>query len=240
MPIWAAVAFAGFSVSCSAQAGSAVHGPQGPVRVQVFDVYSGLALANADIEVTSDNGIQCRQAPCPTNGQTWSGRSDGSGVLVIPPSAIQFNTYVKVEGRRTAKLPEDAMKEASRIHPIELYPDWLEDEQHEWTRGYKLLDARSGKVLANTPVRVEFPGNDWPAQHGGITSLELKANPLGYVFFSFLRKPEPKQGQTLPDAPLADWMTPEASVIVSGFRKAKLNYFEGNDAERFTIRLQPQ
>jgi len=214
--------------------------PKVPIRVQLFDVYSGLALANTIVEVTSDNGIQCSVPPCPTGGRTWSGQTDGSGVLMIPASAIQLDTYVKTKDHRNARLSEEAIRDSSRTHPIELYPEWLFDEQHDWTRGYKLIDARSGKVLAHTPVRVEFPANDWPAQHGGISGLDVKTNPLGYIFFSFLRKPEPKQGQTLPSAPLADWVTPVASLIASGYRKAELNYFEGSDAERFTVRLVRQ
>src|ERR1051325_3171826 len=46
---------------------------QGPVRVQLFDVHSGLALPNTFVEVTSDNG-----------SRTWSSHIDGSGVLMIP------------------------------------------------------------------------------------------------------------------------------------------------------------
>ena len=219
---------------------SAPNAAQGPIRVQLFDVYSGLVIANAAVEVTSDNGIQCEQAPCPSNGQTWSGRSDDAGVITIPRSAIQFDTYVRTNDHRSVKLPDDATNGSSDTRQIELYPEWLYSEQYDWTRGYKLVDARSGKVLANTPVRIVFPANDWPAQHGGINSLDVKTNPLGYVFFSFLRKPEPKYGQTLLPAPLADWVTPEVWAAVSGYQKAKLNYFEGNYAERFTTRLQRQ
>ena len=38
---------------------------QGPVRVQLFDVHSGLALPNTFVEVTSDNGIRCSAPPAP-------------------------------------------------------------------------------------------------------------------------------------------------------------------------------
>jgi hypothetical protein len=110
----------------------------------------------------------------------------------------------------------------------------------DWTRAYRLVDAHHGKVLANTPARIEFPANDWPAQHGGVSSLKVKTNPLSYVFLSFLRKSDKRQGQTLPSVPLADWVTPEAWVAVSGYRMAKLNYFDGSDAERFTTRVQRQ
>jgi hypothetical protein len=42
----------------------------------------------------------------------------------------------------------------------------------------------------------------------------------------------------LPDVGDADWMTEEAWVIVSGYRKAKLDYFDGSDDKRSIIRLQ--
>lgn len=233
----AVLATCGFTGFRTQSARPASNVPQGPIRVKLFDVYSGLALLNAAVEVLSDNGIACSVPPCPTGSRTWSGQTDSSGVLMIPQSAIQFDTYVKTKDHRRARLPEKATKGGTYTHQIELYPEWLFDEQHEWTRGYKLVDAHSGKVLAGIPVKIEFPANDWPAQHGGINRLDEKTNPLGYVFFSFFRKPEPKQGQTLPSAPLADWMTPVASVSASGYRKAELNYFEGSDAERFTVRL---
>ncbi|GEM_PF-5895162 len=239
MLIWAAVALPLSGTIFSAQtqrAGS--NAPQSPVRVQLFDVYSGLALANADVEVTSDNGIRCSVPNCPTNSHTWSGRSDNSGVLMIPRSAIQFNNDVKTKDHRGVVLAADVIKDSSSTtHPIEIYPEWLFDEQHDWTRGYKLVDPR-GKVLANIPAHIEFPASDWPGQHGGINSLDLKTNPIGYVFFSFLRKPEAKPGQALPDAPLADWMTPVASLVVPGYRKATVNFLDGSDDERSVIRLQ--
>src|SRR5690242_794428 len=83
--------------------------PKVPIRVQLFDVYSGLALANTIVEVTSDNGIQCSVPPCPTGGRTWSGQTDGSGVLMIPASAIQLDTYVKTKDHRNARLSEEAI-----------------------------------------------------------------------------------------------------------------------------------
>ncbi len=220
---------------------SAAGTSQGPVRVQLFDVYSGLAIANTLVEVTSDNGIRYSVPPCPTNGQTWSGQTDASGSLMIPRSAIQFNNDVKTKDHRGVVLGEDVINDPSgTTHQIELYSQWLFEEQHDWTRGYKLVDARSGKTLANASAHIEFPPNDWPAQHGGITRLDVKTNPRGYVSFSFLRKPEPKQGQTLPDAPLADWMTPEVWVAVPGYSKAKLNYFDGSDDGRSNVQLQHQ
>jgi hypothetical protein len=237
--IWTALIVPACSCGLSAQTGQfSAHARQGPLRVQLYDA-SGLPLSKAVVEVTSDNGIRCEMSPCPTSGQTWSGQSDNSGALIIPRSAIQTETYVRTKDYRSVRLPEP-MKYTSRVHQIELHPEWLYGQQYDWTRGYKLVDARSGKVLARAPVRIEFPPDDWPAQHGGIGSLEVKTNPRGYIFFSFLRKPEEIQEQTLPAVPQADWVTPVAWVAVSGYRRAKLNYFEGSDAERFTTRLQPQ
>lgn len=233
-----AMVLAAWSACVSAKT-SPSSAPRGPVRVRLFDVYSGLALANVEVKVTSDNGVQCELPPCPANGQTWSGRSDSAGVVIIPRSAMQVNTYVDTKDYRGARLGDEDQA-SSQTRDIELYPESLYSLENDWTRGYKLVDARTGKVLANIAVRIEFPNDDWPGRHGGISGLELKTNPLGYVFFSFLRKPDPKPGETLPEAPLADWMTPEASVVVPGYGKAKLNYFEGNDAERFTTRLRRQ
>ena len=239
MLLWPAVALAACIATAGAQRGpSAPKAPQSSIRVQLFDIYTGLPISNAEVEVTSDNGIRCSIPPCPTNGQSWSGRTDASGVLAIPPSAIQFDTSLKVNTYRADTLPEDAIQDTSHTHQLELYPDWLEDEDHSWTRGYKLVDARSGKLLASTPARIEFPTNDWPGQHGGVSSVQAKTNSLGYLFFSFLRKPEAKQGQTFPSAPEADWVTPVASVAVSGYRKTELNYFDGSHEERSIVRLQ--
>jgi len=102
----------------------------------------------------------------------------------------------------------------------------------------KLSMRAAGRCWRTLRSGLNFLRTIGRAQHGGINRLDVKTNPLGYVFFSFLRKPEPKPGQTLPSAPLADWVTPVASLIASGYRKAELNYFEGTDAERFTVRLE--
>ena len=241
--IWTIVPLLIFTVGCTAQAQRPAPSiPQGPVRVQLFDAYSTLALANTDVEVTSDDGIigfACVPTyQCAGNHKTWSGRSDDSGVLVIPSSVIQFHNDVKAKDHQVGRLTEDAIKDSSHTHQIELYPEWLSDDQYEWIRGYKLLAARSRKVLANTPVRLEFPMNDWPGQHGGTGGLDVRTNSLGFVFFSFLRKPEPKLGQPSPAVGEAQWMTEEAWVIVSGYRKARLNYFAGSADEKSVIRLR--
>jgi len=54
--VLATCAFTGFRAH---SARPASHVPQDPVRVQLFDVYSGVALLNAAVEVPSDNGIAC-------------------------------------------------------------------------------------------------------------------------------------------------------------------------------------
>jgi hypothetical protein len=159
LSIWVIVALFIFTVSCSEQAKRpAPSVPQGSVRVQLFDAYSALAVANTDVEVTSDNGIisiTC-VGRCPDSRKTWSGRSDDSGVLMIPASAIQVDTWVKVKDHQADRLPEVEIKDSSKVHQIELYPDWRNSEPYEWIRGYKLFNAHSGKVLTNTAVRVEF------------------------------------------------------------------------------------
>ena len=166
---------------------------QGPVRVQLFDVHSGLALPNF-VEVTSDNGIRCSAPPCATGSRTWSSHIDGSGVLMIPPSAIQFDTYLKTKDHRSAKLPEDTTKGTTYTHEIELYPEWLFDEQHDWTRGYKVVDARSGKVLADTAVRIEFPANDWPCATWGHQQARRKDKSAGLCLLFLSEKTRTETG----------------------------------------------
>src|ERR1700757_2573548 len=112
----AVLATCGFTGFRTQSARPASNVAQGPVRVKLFDVYSGLALLNAAVEVLSDNGIACSVPPCPTGSRTWSGQTDSSGVLVIPPSAIQFDTYVKTKDHRRARLPEKATKGGTYTH----------------------------------------------------------------------------------------------------------------------------
>ncbi len=69
----------------------------GSVRVRLLDERSK-PLANAPVEVWSDNGIRCIRAPCPTNGRKWQGRTDAAGFVVVPRSELQASTTITAPG----------------------------------------------------------------------------------------------------------------------------------------------
>ena len=176
---------------------SIMDAPGTSVSVQLMDAWSGQPIANADIKVESDNGIRCVKAPCPTNGKEWAGRSDAAGRLMIPKSEIQASTYVGTSLHESANL-EEALSGTSGRWVLDLFPKRLNDEADK--RGYKLIDARTGKPLANMSVRLEFPLTG---------ALDTKTNSLGYAFFPWERAygaPEP-----------AAW------VIARGYRRTKID-----------------
>jgi hypothetical protein len=65
------------------------------LRIQLIDAASGEPLANAEIEVYSDNGIRCARAPCPTDGRPWRGRSDDRGVVALPASVLDVVNHIR-------------------------------------------------------------------------------------------------------------------------------------------------
>jgi hypothetical protein len=40
------------------------------VRVRLLDAFSGESISDSDVEVHSDNGVRCIQAPCPTDAKS--------------------------------------------------------------------------------------------------------------------------------------------------------------------------
>src|ERR1051325_3171827 len=133
-------------------------------------------------------GDQRQREPDVVESHRWFWRAHD------PPSAIQFDTYLKTKDHRSAKLPEDTTKGTTYTHEIELYPEWLFDEQHDWTRGYKVVDARSGKVLADTAVRIEFPANDWPCATWGHQQARRKDKSAGLCLLFLSEKTRTETG----------------------------------------------
>jgi hypothetical protein len=64
------------------------------LRVQLVDAATSRRVANADVEVFSDNGIRCATAPCPTDGRTWRGRTDARGRVVLPRHALNVTASI--------------------------------------------------------------------------------------------------------------------------------------------------
>jgi hypothetical protein len=192
------------AVACSPEraehAPSMLHAKGESVRVQLLDVASGRPIANAEVEVSSDNGVRCVQPPCPTNSQQWTGRSDASGQVVIPKTALQAVTTVKTPGH-DGDLIEDSEPAGDGGWAAELFP---RDTSDTAPRPIKLIDARNGKAIAKAPVRMEFRATD-----GRWDSVTTTSNELGYVFVPF---------RVVMTAAEQSW------VVVPGYRRTQVDF----------------
>jgi len=167
------------------------------VRVKLLDAFSGKIISNSDVEVSSDNGIVCRHAPCPTNDKHWIGRSDANGYVVIPTNILQWKTYVSTPAHRGGKdLISGSKKDINGAWVVKLIPNRTLDYR-PYSYRLKLVDAESNRPLINTPARVTFDENE---------SFEGKTNSLGYLFF-----PVEKVG-------MSGW------VVVTWYRRTKINW----------------
>ncbi len=92
-------------------------------RVKLIDASTKRIIANASVEVQSNNGVRCRRAPCPNNSLSWKGASDADGVLRIPSCAIQYSTTLTVAGYQAADFTKTAAKTADGTLVIELSSD---------------------------------------------------------------------------------------------------------------------
>ena len=146
------------------------------VRVQLVDARSARPLANADVQIASDNGIRCIRAPCPTNARRWGGRSDATGYVVVPTSIIQQATTISA-GRASGDLVQDSEPGPGGAWVAELMP---EDTTELSPRPLKLVDARSGRPLAHVRARLQYPGAG-----GRPAELRLTTNALGWILVPF-------------------------------------------------------
>ena len=74
------------------------------VRVRLLDAFSGESISDSDVEVHSDSGVRCIQAPCPTNAKQWQGKSDANGYVAIPTSVVQRSTTISTPAYKQAKI----------------------------------------------------------------------------------------------------------------------------------------
>jgi hypothetical protein len=168
------------TVACSGDRGdgsaSILHATGDSVRVRLLDAVSGGPIANAEVELWSDNGIRCVQAPCPTNGQQWSGRSNAAGQVMFPTSALQAVTAVKTPDHE-GDLIGDSEPANGGGWTAELFP---RDSSGSAPHPVKLIDGRSGRPIANAPARMEFR-----TDAGKWDSVKIATNALGYIFVPF-------------------------------------------------------
>ena len=170
------------------------------VRVQFLDATSAQPIANTDIELWSDNGIRCIQAPCPTNGKQWKGRSDAFGRMVIPKSALNTTTTLK-SAIYHGDLVQDASPNGGGTWAIELF---AEEAGVPGPHPLKLIDARTHKAIANTPVRIETRDS-----HGPGSTQSVSSNALGYIFVPFQMAVKGAENS---------W------VVTSGYRDAHIDF----------------
>ncbi len=84
--------------------------PQKHLRILVIDKATSKPLKNKSVEIYSDNGIRCIQAPCPTNGIEWKGKTDKNGYLVIPNNIRQASMTIELAGYEAKELNQSARK----------------------------------------------------------------------------------------------------------------------------------
>lgn len=147
------------------------------LRVQLLDARTTKPIAGTEVKVYSDNGIRCEQPPCPTNGKEWKGRTDAAGYVTIPRTAIQVVANISTS-RHSADLIEDAKRARGGGWVVELVPE--DSTQDLPPVPLKLVDAKSGRALANVTARIDFP-----TESGGRDHVEMRTNSLGYLIIDF-------------------------------------------------------
>ena len=212
--IVAACAFA-VAACARAQKGSSepesiLKAPGDSVQLQLLDASTARPLANADVELWSDNGIRCIKAPCPTDGKQWKGSSDAKGRVTIPKSALNTTANIR-SGAYTGDLVGDATSDAKGGWSIEMLS---EDCAELCPHPIKLLDARTHAPIANKPVLIEIRS----ATAHDVASVT--SNALGYVLVPFAIVAKGSE---------SSW------VVVEGYRDAKIDFA----AVRRKLKLQP-
>lgn len=170
------------------------------VHVRLYSAVTAQPIASTDFELTSDNGIRCIKAPCPTDGKSWKGKSDAKGELVIPHSALNTTASI-TSASYHGDLAGDAAPATSGGWTLELFPEQGADpEPHP----LKLIDATTHQPLANVTLRIEARNS------GGLPNMmSLTSNALGYIFIP------------------TDFVAHGAEtswVVVPGYRDARVDY----------------
>ncbi len=80
------------------------------LQLLVIDKATKKPLANQSVSIYSDNGIRCIQAPCPTNGKNWKGKTDKHGNLTIPNNIRQASMTIEIAGYGAEELNRSARK----------------------------------------------------------------------------------------------------------------------------------
>ena len=112
------------ALSATLNTPTAVPDRKSDLKLKVVDKSTKRPIKNTVIEIYSDNGIRCVQAPCPTNGKEWHGKTNSKGVVFIPENLIQNSMTITAPGySRGKELNRDAKKLGRRSWIILLDPD---------------------------------------------------------------------------------------------------------------------
>jgi hypothetical protein len=179
------------------------------VRVRLLDAVTALPIANTDVEIRSDNGIRCIQAPCPTDTRRWNGRTDGEGSVMAPVDALQVMTSIGTPAHR-ADMIADSYEAEDGAWIVEMFPRERPAELEFHPLDLKLIDGASRRPIADTPVRIAFDGTG---------SYDGTTNSLGYVFVPV----EVRLGDW-PCAPVPDF----ALIIVAGYHTVQTDFAPAN------------
>lgn len=174
------------------------------VTIQLVDASTGQPARNAAVRLTSDNGIRCMRAPCPTNTKSWKGASDPQGFLTIPTRYLQIATQIETESL-SGDLIEDSEAANDAVWVAELLPRKSAYENPPGPpRPLKLIDATTGKAIADVPATFELrrAGETRPV-------FDTRTNALGYVFL-----PDDLPAEALQNT----W------VVVAGYRTTHVDF----------------
>lgn len=181
------------------------------VRLRLLDAVTTRAIANTEVEISSNNGIVCVQAPCPTDEKRWHGRTDIEGSVMAPIEAFQVVTNIGTPAHY-ADLINDSHEAADGAWVVEMFPRNAPAELEFHPLDFKLIDAASLRPIADTPVRIAF---------GRTGAFEGTTNALGYIFVPV----EALLGDSADARPLA----PEnARIIVAGYLTAQTDFARAN------------
>jgi hypothetical protein len=185
------------------------------VRLRLLDAVTARAIASTEIEIRSEIGILCARPPCPTNQKRWNGRTDAEGFVMAPTEALQVVTTIRTPAHY-ADLIRDSYEAAGGAWDVEMFPRNAPPELEFHPLDLKLIDARSLRPIADTPVRIAF-GSD-----GG---FEGTTNSLGYIFIPV----EAMLGDTIDSRPLARPDGGEqARIMVAGYHTGNTDFSRAN------------
>jgi hypothetical protein len=181
------------------------------VHVRLVDAVTTRAITNTEVEVSSDSGIRCVQAPCPTNEKRWTGWTDTEGSVMIPIDALQVVTSMRTSAHY-ADLINDSYAAVDGVWAVDMFPRNAPQELEFHPLDLKLIDARTLAPISDTPVRITL---------GRTGGFEGTTNSLGYIFVPV----EALLGDTADSWPPARDAGPEyGRVIVPGYHTAQTDF----------------